>query len=171
MKPPIASPHAEHKPFVPVTGRLQWDKERECFTLHYCVSLWGRLRGEWHIVTQSLWMIWILPMHLPIVALSIVIAAFVQRHKRPSEFSVFAWGIEYHSIEAAYRTEWKDVGEASVHDADFFVLLKRLMEGHYCLPRENFADEEETRRLLEIIQLLKSRNGANWEAVKSQFPS
>ena len=42
-----------------------------------------------------------------------------------------------------------------------------MSSGYLC--RENFADENEALRLQKIIELLKSQNGANWEAVKHQF--
>ena len=169
MKPPIASPHVEERPIAPITKRIEWDDERECFVLRYRFSFRGRMRGEMHLGMQSLWTMLNIPLGAPIVAFSLIIATLAQRYKKPAEFSIFEWGIEYTATEAAYRTSWKNLGQPFVHKEDFFVLLQSFLGGGYCLPRESFADESEALRLLQMIELLKARNGANWEAVKSQF--
>ena len=168
MKPPTASPHEETKPIAPLTKCVEWNAERQCFVLRYRFSFQSRIRGELHLGTRSLWAMLNIPIGLPIVAFSLIIATLAQRYKKPAEFSVFEWGIEYTATEAAYRTTWENLSQAFVHQDDFFVMLKSFLGGGYCLPRESFASPTEALLLLEIIELLKTHNGANWEAVKKQ---
>ena len=175
MRPPIASPHGESYPNrksssgVPLTKKVEWNAERDCFVLRYRISFWGRLRGETYLGIQLPWLIPFIPLNLPIVAFSLIIAIFAQRYKQPHEFSVFSWGIEYTATEATYRTEWKNVGKILIHNEDFFVMLEPFTRGSYCLPRENFMDAMQASCLQNIAESLQAQNGANWEMIRDEF--
>lgn len=173
MRPPIASPHGESLPNPPLTKYIEWNAERDCFVLRYRSSFLGRLRGELHLGMRSIhrspWLIFTMPVALPIVIVFLAFASVAQRFKRPSEFSVFAWGIEYTATEADYRTEWKNISEIFVHNEDFFVELKLSSGSAYCLPRENFAGLAESSHLQNIAKLLREQRGANWDLIVQQF--
>ena len=171
MKPPIASPHEESRPVVLITRRIEWDEKRECFVFRYTSPFWGRLRCEIHTGLRTPTFFFAVTLFMPITALVLAVTHLAEKTGCPKESRVFAWGIEGDASEMTIKCNWKNIKKTRIYRGDLFVWRRAFLMPSGYLCRENFADEAESQRLLQIIQLLQSQNGANWEAVKHQFQS
>ncbi|MBW3637945.1 MAG: hypothetical protein KY445_15995 [Armatimonadetes bacterium] len=161
MKPPIASPFPDDKPVAPITKRLEWNEEQDCFVLRYASPFRGRLRCEIYTGLRHPMGFLGVTLFLPITVLLLLLGVSAQRFQKPNEFSVFSWGFKDASTEMTKEVRWDKVKRIILRNGDFFVPCRSLFPPGYYLCRENFADENEAARLQNLMQLLKDSEGRN----------
>lgn len=169
MQPPIASPFEPARPDLPVTKRVEWDAERECFVLRYKSPFRGRLRCEIYAGLRNPLGFLGVTVGLPVLALLLAATTKAQDIKSPSQLSVYRWGIEDAAIGMIFKTEWSQLKRAFVRQDDFFIRRAPVLIPYCYFCREDFADQNEAARLCELVESLRAQNGANWEEVVRQF--
>ena len=165
MKPPIASPFPE--PERGLTGRLEWDEEKDCFVFFYLSSLKGRLRCEW-VNGKHNWfgMIGVMfPGFLPLMYLT----QLAKSKQRPDRWEIYAWGFQENYDVRTARVKWKEISRIFLENGDLFMLSHAFYRASYFVTREDFADVEEGCKIHDLLKSLWENQGENWKEVKQQF--
>ena len=127
MRPLIASPHEVARPAAPLTKRIEWDAERECFVFRYTSPFWGRLRCEIDMGLCTPTWFFAVTLFLPITALVLAVTHLAEKTGCPKESRVFAWGIEGDASEMTIKCKWKNIKKTRIYRGDLFVWRRAFL--------------------------------------------